>query len=103
MLIDADEADYAAFLRFLGFIRPRHFMALPSRMPEASRRFSLVVGEAGANMLKKSESEVAMPEASRRLCRRSVFFILPFLFSITTLFEWKMLHLVYIGEFVVSE
>ena len=36
-----------------------------ARMPKASRRLSLAVGEAGANKQRKSESEAAMPKASR--------------------------------------
>jgi len=38
-----------------------------ARMPKASRRLSLAVGEAGANKQRKSESVAAMPKASRRL------------------------------------
>ncbi|MDO4951145.1 MAG: GNAT family N-acetyltransferase, partial [Bacteroidales bacterium] len=36
-------------------------------MPKASRRLSSAVGEAGADTERKSESEAAMPKASRRL------------------------------------
>ena len=40
-------------------------------MPKASRRLSLAVGEAGANKQRKSESEAAMPKASREIALSS--------------------------------